>query len=202
MAGLTGVLPKNDYGDLLNAGNAGAGIPAGLQQIQDGLGNNTGLTLSRTAGVLISALSARTTSSPTNATATMSSGVLSDLTLTLLAGAKYFGTLVLFAKNSTAAEGLQFDLNGGSATMTSIEFGFAATPPGASLALGVLTSTALGTALTVTTATTADAVYTIQVGLVVANAGTLIPRFAEVSHTSGTATVEVNSYFFLQQSTN
>src|SRR5438105_14232577 len=138
MAGLTGLLPKNSYGDLLNAGNAGAGVPATLQQIQDGLGNNVGLTLSRTQGVLISALTARMTTSPTNITATMAN--LTDLSLTLLAGAKYVGALVLFANNSTAAEGLQFDLGGGAATMTSLEFGFAATPPASVLALAVLTS--------------------------------------------------------------
>jgi hypothetical protein len=141
------------------------------------------------------------TSSPTNITNTPSN--LTDLTLTLLASTKYVGYMLLYASNSTAGEGLQFDLNGGGATMTSIEYGFVATPPGASLALGTLTSTALATPLTVTTATTADAVYWIAIGLVVANAGTLIPRFAENSvHTSGTATLKSNSAIFLQQSTN
>lgn len=198
MAGLTGLLPKNTYGDLIQANNAGAGIPAVLQGLQDGLGNTTGLSLSRTTGLLVSSLTGRLTSSPTNATAVMSN--LTDLGLTLVAGNKYVGQVVLFANNSTGAEGLAFDLNGGGATMTSIEFGFMGTPLGATLGTG--SSTALGTAVTVTVASTSDVAYCIAIGLVCANGGTLIPRFAEVSHTSGTATVKLNSYIFLQQSPN
>lgn len=144
---------------------------------------------------------ARTTTAPTNATNTMSN--LSDLTVTLIAGRKYIGMLVIYAKNSAAGEGLQFDFNGGGASMTSFTAGFAATPPGASLALGTLTTTAIGTALTVTTATTADAVYTIPFTLVCNAGGTLIPRFAENSaHTSGTATVEIGSYIFVEDCPN
>jgi hypothetical protein len=143
---------------------------------------------------------ARLTANATNATAVMAN--LADLTVTLKAGRKYTGKLVLFAKNSTAAEGLQIDFNGGTATMTSFEAGFAATPPGAGLALGTLTSTALATALTVTTATTADAVYTVEFTLVCNAAGTLVPRFAEVSHTTGTATAELGSYLFIEDSPN
>src|SRR5438105_531667 len=52
MAGLTGLQPKNTYGDLVQLNNAGAGVPATLQRVQDGLGNNTGLALSATqAGI-------------------------------------------------------------------------------------------------------------------------------------------------------
>lgn len=143
---------------------------------------------------------ARLTANATNATATMSN--LTDLSMTLIAGRKYTGRLVVFANNSTAAEGLQFDFNGGSATFTSIEFGFAATPPGSGLTLGTLTSTAAGTAVTATTATTADAVYTIEFTCVCNAAGTIIPRFAEVSHTSGTATVKLGSNFWLEDMPN
>jgi hypothetical protein len=140
---------------------------------------------------------ARITTPVTNATATMSS--LTDLTLTLVAGRKYFGELVLFAHNSTAAEGLQFDLNGGSATMTSIEFGFAGAAVGATG--GVVVSTALGTALTDTVVSTTDVCYVIPMSLVVNAAGTIIPRFAEVSHTTGTATIN-NGFFRLFDSPN
>jgi hypothetical protein len=143
---------------------------------------------------------ARLTANVTNATASMAN--LSDLSLTLIAGRKYTGRLILFAKNSTAAEGLQFDFNGGTATMTSFQTGFAATPPGSGLVLGTLTTTALGTALTATTATTADAVYTIEISMVVNAGGTFIPRFAEVSHTNGTATVELGSYLWMEDSPN
>jgi hypothetical protein len=57
----------------------------------------------------------------------------------------------------------------------------------------VADSAAIGTALTATTATTAPRVYNIYFDVVVNAAGTLIPRFAEVSHTSGTATVKAGS---------
>jgi hypothetical protein len=139
---------------------------------------------------------ARITTPVTNATATMAN--LTDLTLTLVAGRKYFGELVLFGNNSTAIEGLQFDFNGGSATMTSIEFGI---QPGLGATIGTETSTALGTAVTATTVSTSDAVYRIPISLVVNGAGTIIPRFAEVSHTTGTATVN-NGFFRMLDSPN
>lgn len=141
---------------------------------------------------------ARTTSAPTNATATMSN--LTDLSLSVLAGRKYTGRLVLFCKNSTASEGFQVDFNGGSATVTSVQFGIA-TAPGATI--GTATSQAIGTAVTLTAmGSTNDLVLTIEFEIVVNAAGTLIPRFAEVSHTTGTATVEIGSSFWLEDSPN
>jgi hypothetical protein len=125
----------------------------------------------------------------TNATATM--GNVSDLSMPLQAGRKYAGQFSFVAKNSTAAEGLQIDFAGGSATFTSIEFTFRSTPPG--VTLGTVVSSAAGTAITATTATTTDVVYTIYFTCVVNAAGTLIPRVAEVSHTSGTATLVAGS---------
>ena len=125
----------------------------------------------------------------TNATATMAN--LADLTMQVQAGQKVSGIAYLFAKNSVAGEGLQFDLGGGTATWTSIEFGLAGTPAGATV--GVASSTAIATALTCTSVLTTDACYPVAFSGVVNAGGTLIPRFAEVSHTSGTATVEINS---------
>jgi hypothetical protein len=143
----------------------------------------------------------RTTSSPTNATNTLSSGVLSDLTLELTAGQKVTGIFHIFANNSTAGEGLKFDLNGGSASFTSIEFGFAGTPTGATVTGA--TSTAIGTALTCSTVSTSDACYSIFFSGVVNNAGTLVPRFAENStHSTGTATAELNSSAILFTTAN
>jgi lysophospholipase L1-like esterase len=143
---------------------------------------------------------ARNTATRTNATVTMAA--LADLTLNLAVGQKVFGRLVVYANNSTAAEGLAFDFNGGTATMTSFEAAFACVPPGSGLALGTLTTTALATALTITTATTGDAVYTIEFAFVANAAGTFIPRFAEVSHTSGTATVQLGSFITFDTSPN
>lgn len=148
-----------------------------------------------------SAARARNTADVPNATNTMAN--LTDLSRTLIAGRKYTGRLVLFANNSTAAEGLQIDFNGGGATMTSFEAGFAATPPGSGLVLGTLTTTGIATALTVTTATTGDACYTIEFTLVCNAAGTFIPRFAENSaHTSGTATVRLGSNIWIEDMPN
>ncbi len=133
---------------------------------------------------------ARLTAPITNNTNSMSSGNLVDLAITLIAGRKYFGKVVLFAKNSTAAEGLAFDLNGGGAAASSIFFGFGATPPGSGIVIGTWTSAAMGGSLTVTTATAVETCYTIEFELACSVDGTLIPRFSENSpHTSGTAQV-------------
>lgn len=143
----------------------------------------------------------RTTAAVTNATATMSA--ITGLSAQLLANSKYVGLLVLFANNSTALEGLQFDFNGGTATIAGggyIEYGFAGTPIGATL--GVTTSTALATAITATTATTGDDIYLIPFTVGTKNAGTLIPEFAEVTHTTGTATIQKGSYMFIMQTNN
>jgi hypothetical protein len=139
-----------------------------------------------------------TSGAQTNATATMAN--LADLTMQVQASQKVSGVLYVFAKNSTAGEGLQFDFNGGTATFTSIEFGFGGTPAGATV--GTAFSQAIATAITCTTVATTDACYTIPFNGVVNAAGTLIPRFAEVSHTSGTATVEINSSAYLTTAYN
>jgi hypothetical protein len=141
---------------------------------------------------------ARLTADATNATATMAN--LSDLSLTLLAGRKYTGRLVLIGSNSTGAEGLQFDFAGGSATMTSFQAILEASPLGATL--GVTSAGALGTALTNTVVATTDTVYAVYVTMVVNAGGTFIPRFAEISHTSGTATVRLGSSLWLEDMPN
>lgn len=169
---------------------------AGLQRIAASVVGPTGGFGSSTGWLQNTAGRARLTANATNATATMAN--LTDLTIpqgggNLATTRKVTGVYYLIAKNSTAVEGLRIDFNGGSATWSSVEFGFTATPPGAGLALGTLTSTAIGTPITATTATTADAIYTVYFSGVVNGAGTLIPRFAEVSHTAGTATVVLGS---------
>lgn len=148
---------------------------------------------------------ARLTANATNATATPSN--LTDLTLpqgggNLTAGRKYAGILTITANNSTAAEGLAFDFNGGTATWTSFQANIMSTPPVSGIVVGVSNTTAIGTALTVTTASTGDAGYVIHFSGVVNAAGTLIPRFAEVSHTSGTATAKVNSWIWADDMPN
>jgi len=145
-------------------------------------------------------LRARNTIDRTNATVTMAN--LADMSVAVLAGEEYTGRLVVYANDSVAAEGLAFDFAGGTCSITSFEAAFAATPPGSGLALGTLTSTALATALTATTATTGDACYVIEFSFVVNVPGTFIPRFAQASHTTGAATVRLGSYLWLELSPN
>lgn len=49
MASLTSLLPSNTYQQLLQIGASGVGLTSGLQTVQDGLGNNSLLSLSTTA---------------------------------------------------------------------------------------------------------------------------------------------------------
>lgn len=131
----------------------------------------------------------RLTADATNATVTMSN--LSDLTVTLPAARKLVGRLTLYASDSTAIDGLAIDFDGGSATMTDFKAAVVGTPVGATL--GTAYSTALATDLTATTATTGDIAYYVEISLEVNAAGTLIPRFAQVSHSTGTVTVRKGS---------
>lgn len=143
----------------------------------------------------------RVTADVTNATATMAN--ITDLTVpaaTIVAGAHYTGTIQIFGLDSVNVDGLSFDLGGGSMTFTDLEFGFAAQPTGATL--GTVTSTTATTPITLTVVSTSDAVYTISFGFTCNASGTFIPRFAQTSHSSGTATVRKNSGLNLVASTN
>jgi hypothetical protein len=107
---------------------------------------------------------------------------------------------VLFALDSTGADGLKFDFNGGNATMTSFQATAEETPVGATL--GTTNSTSLAGVINDTVVSTGDAVYAFAVTLVCNAGGTIIPRFAQNSHTTGTATVRLGSYFLLEDSPN
>ncbi len=150
------------------------------------------------AGTIKSSGFARVTGDVTNATATMSN--LTNLSVTVAAGVHYVGTIQLFAVDSTNTDGLAFDLGGGSCTFTDLEFGFAAQPAGSTL--GTVTSTTSTTAVTLTIVSTSDAVYTISFGFTCNAGGTFIPRFAQASHSTGTATARKNSGIILTASTN
>lgn len=187
-------------------GNTGFGWPSG-----DPLsgGNDTGLkrlaasvigvTQGETAGggwIQQTAARGFSAADATNATASMANIDGTKLSFNLVAGRKYSGFLSFFASNNTAAEGIQIDFNGGSATMTNFRAGFAGNPVG--VTLGVNNSTALATALTATLATTADVCYEIAFSFTVNAAGTFIPRFAEVSHATGTATIRLGASLWLE----
>jgi hypothetical protein len=126
---------------------------------------------------------------------------LTNLTETLVAGAKYSGILLLPVNDTVAADGFALDFNGGSATMTSVEFGFVSTPVGWTMA-GVNSSTALATAITATVVTTSDVFVAIAFTCVCNAAGTLIPRIEPNSYTSGTLTVQGGGSFTLNTMNN
>ena len=124
----------------------------------------------------------------TNATATPAN--ITDLTITVVAARKYGCRVVLYANDSVAAEGLRFDFDGGTATMTS--FRAHGTLFDTALLLSTQT-TALATDFNAATAT-GDSMFEAYFGFVVNVAGTVIPRFAQSVHTTGTATIYANSF--------
>jgi hypothetical protein len=125
---------------------------------------------------------------------------LGNLGVTTTAGQTIVGTIVIPSQNSVAAGGLQFDLNGGSATFTSLEFGFAGTPVGCTL--GASDSNAASVPLTITSASTTASWVTIQFSAVVNAAGTIIPRGGPLSPTTGTAQFNLAGFMTVKATTN
>lgn len=155
---------------------------------------------SGTAGWLQNAAgSTRVVNDFTNATATMAN--LTNTSQTLISGRKYSGKLCMFISNSTAAEGAQFDLNGGTAGFSSVEFGIAGNLLGATVT--VPSSTALGTAVAITVlAGTTDVYVEVPFSGVCNGSGTLLPRAAEASHATGTLTVRGLSFMLTEDMAN
>ncbi len=133
----------------------------------------------------------RVTADIPNATATMAN--ITGLVETLTAGDKYGFELTIKCNNSTAAEGIAFDFDTGTGTATATSFAAQAfVTVGGTTVLGVQTSTALATDLTFTTIT-GETWVTIKGCIEVNAGGAFQPRFSEVSHAAGTATVSKNS---------
>jgi hypothetical protein len=142
----------------------------------------------------------RLTADVANATTTFSN--LTDLSVTVVAGRKYTGRLVLKCRNSTATGGIKLDFGGGTATMTS--FWAVASPAGTAgsggaIATGTLVSTSLTGAVNYTTIT-GETLLIIEVSFVVSAGGTLIPRVA--TNSAGTVTAELGSSLRLWDSRN
>lgn len=141
-------------------------------------------------------LAAEVTSDYTNATNTMSN--ITDLTVSLQASGIYVGQLVLKCSNSTAAEGIAVDFDGGNATMTAFAAGAGVLTGGTTVAVTTVSS-ALATDFDWSTIT-GETWITFQIGLTVNAAGTFIVRAREsTAHTSGTVTVSRGSYLRLQK---
>lgn len=220
MAALTGTLPKNTYGDLIQAGNSGAGVPASLQQIQDGLGNNTGLFLSTTQiGIAandiglkrIVAKVASFSDGSTGAGWVQTAGMIalannftaSDATIAnhptafsfnVITGRSYMLTGFLYAGNSTAGEGFKFDFNGGAASMTT--FVVEAQSVNGTNTPGTLVATSLSGAINWTSLTATNCI-TIFGMLKPSSTGTLIMRASENTTSTGTLTITAPSWLCL-----
>ncbi len=162
---------------------------AGVLRLTDAAGN-TPTWLQQTAARAILG------TAYTNATTTFSSISGLAIPAPLVAGRKYAGWLELTVNQALAADGFKLDFNGGSATMTSVNFGIESVLGGA---LGTRTSTALNSAVTITAlADTSDVVISVMFGCVCNAGGTLIPRAAKNADAAGaTMTVRVNSFFWL-----
>lgn len=127
----------------------------------------------------------------TNSTATFAN--LDDLSVAVDAGLKYRGRIDIWCENSVAAEGIKFDFNGGDATMTDFRSAAGIFATGsASYTQGTSLGAALSDVVNWTLLT--GAVNIILTFEMTCNAaGTLIPRVAENSHSSGTVTVRKGS---------
>lgn len=138
---------------------------------------------------------ARLASAVTNVTTTLAN--LTELSLTLVAGRKYTGTLVLPINQALAADGFKLDLGGGTVTFTAIQFGF---DSALGSTIGVRTSTTATTAITLTALTdTSDIFVTVQITLEVNAGGTFIPRQAKNSDAAGgTLTLRAGGYLWLE----
>lgn len=136
-----------------------------------------------------------TTAAVTNATDTMAA--ITGLSATLVAGRKYTGRMVLFVSTDQAAEGAKFDFDGGAGTWTSFRAALVSNAQGATA--GVTVSAALATDLTFT-ALSGTTVHCLEFAFsgVCNAAGTFIPQFSQVAHASGTLSVLVDSYLWLE----
>ena len=121
----------------------------------------------------------------TNATATMSN--LTALSQTLAAAATYKGRFVAKCSDSTAAEGISFDFDGGAATAAAFAAGASLITGGTTVAVTTVSS-ALATDFNWTTIT-GETWIAIDFTITTTAGGTFLPRFCQgTAHTSGTAT--------------
>jgi hypothetical protein len=225
MAGLTGTQIKATYGDVVQLNNAGAGVPAALQQCQDGLGNATGIWISTTqigvgstgdnglaraaAGVLqvtnggagkgwmqVQAGEMALASPATNATAVLAA---TNISTTVVAGRSYRIDGFLQLSNSTAGEGWQIDFGGGGCSATT--FAVAISTISGTQTLTGTVATSLTTALTCSSVTATC--YVRVTGYLKVNAGgTLTLRLAENTHSTGTVTLAAGSWIALYDTVN
>lgn len=152
------------------AGDAGIGrLAAGVVR------EATGGWIQNTAGC------ARVTGDGTNITITPAT---TGLSVTVKASRHYSFKLVLFVEETTAADGLRVDFNGGTATMT--DFRVHGTVADTAGVRSLTQSVALDTDITDTT-TTGASMAVFEGHFTVNVAGTFIPRYAKEADAAGAA---------------
>lgn len=122
------------------------------------------------------------TADQTNATTTMQTSTCS---VTVVSGKKYSFQCELFLSDSVAVDGAKMDFNGGAATATNFRAQVTAFDTALNLSSQV---TALATASSASTFTGAGA-FEVHGTFEPSANGTFIPRFAQVSHSTGTLTL-------------
>lgn len=123
----------------------------------------------------------------TNATATLAA---TNLSFALNAKTYLFEGMLLVS-NTVAGEGIQFDFNGGAATASAFSGNIVGS--NGTITLGTTTATSISTALTASSVTGTDAIF-VSGFITVSGAGTLILRFAENTHATGTASLHQGSW--------
>jgi hypothetical protein len=120
--------------------------------------------------------------------------VVTGLTSDLVAGRKYAFKIVLFFSTDQVGEGVKFDLNGGSATATTFIASAQSQNVGGTSSFDYITS--LSSVLANLPA--AGALTLVVNGSIICNAaGTFRPEFAQVAHSTGTATIKAGSYMVM-----
>lgn len=187
----------------LSATCAGIGIQGfaaqtgDLFQIKDSAAANL-YTVGPT-GYPVSPGTQRVVSDVTNATTTFAA--ITGLSVTLIAGRKYIVRCVYKCVNSVAADGVKFDFNGGTATMTSFWAAAAAEVTSGTVTVGTAISTSLAGVINYT-AITGETIVVVEISMVVNAAGTFIARFAENAHTTGSMKLEIGSSMLVDDSLN
>lgn len=135
----------------------------------------------------------------TNATGTLST--LGFATVNLQSGRKYAFRMTLFASETTAADGIKLDWNGGgTATISAFLASCVLTnDTGGNVAQVNSTSAAIGTLISATALSTTNVhLYECSGYITVSGTGTLVTRAAQNAHTTGTLTVKTGSWLWLE----
>lgn len=172
-------------------GTAPSSSPANMLQLyaNDSAANNANLFARNEAGFLaqLTGLDATLASDYTNATTTPSNV---SMTINLLTTVTYSFMITLFVEESTAADGVLIDFDGG--TVTASNFRAVTLGVDGAAVTTLSTTTALATDATIATYTN-PGIITVYGTITTSNSGTFIMRAAQNTHTTGTLTFRAGS---------